>query len=249
MEYGEPYTVKEKLQDFMADGDTNKVIVPTLFLVVKDIDAFTAPVRTLADFNGDPLMVYNWHCGIDTDTVEEETKLTSALTESIRAYLIELSEQDEQGELYYSVTVQGREEERTTFYDMYGSLFFLGIMLSVVFLLAAVLIIYYKQMSEGYEDHARFEIMQKVGMTKGDIRKSINSQMLTVFFLPLLLAGVHLGFAFPFVTKIFRLFAFDNLKLSILVNVACFVAFGVFYAIVYKITSHVYYGIVSGKKG
>ncbi len=248
MEYSETYTVKEHLKNFKVDADRNKIIVPTMFLVVKDIDAFTAPVRTHTDDAVDSMITYRWQCGIDTETVEEEAKLASTLYEKFRTHQIEQNELIDQGGMLYSVSIQSREEERTSFYDMYGSLFFLGIMLSIVFLLAAVLIIYFKQISEGYEDYSRFEIMQKVGMTKRDIKKSINSQMLTVFFLPLLLAGVHLAFAFPFVTKIFRLFAFDNLVLSILVNVACFAVFGIFYAIVYKITSNIYYAIVSGRK-
>ena len=86
--------------------------------------------------------------------------------------------------------VESLAENRGDFYGSYGSLFFLGIILSVGFSLAAVLIIYYKQISEGYEDQARFDIMQKVGMTRRDIRSSINSQLLLVFFLPLLLAGL-----------------------------------------------------------
>ena len=121
-------------------------------------------------------------------------------------------------------------------------------MLSIVFLLAAVLIIYYKQISEGYEDHGRFEIMQKVGMTKRDIRKSINSQMLTVFFMPLVFAGIHLAFALPFLLKIFLMFGMDNAVLSILVCLGCLAVFGLFYAMVYKITSSSYYTIVSGRK-
>ena len=88
---------------------------------------------------------------------------------------------DENEMMYYSV--ESREMNREEFIQMYGGLFFLGMMFSIVFLLATVLIIYYKQISEGYEDRARFDIMQKVGMTKRDIRKSINSQVLTVFFL------------------------------------------------------------------
>ncbi len=131
---------------------------------------------------------------------------------------------------------------------MYGSLFFLGLVLSAVFLLAAVLIIYYKQICEGYEDSARFDIMQKVGMTKREIRKSINSQMLTVFFLPLLMAGVHLAFAFPFITKILLMFTFSNTALSITVNAVCFALFGLLYALVYKLTSGAYYAIVCTKE-
>ncbi len=105
-----------------------------------------------------------------------------------------------------------------------------------------------KQISEGYEDYARFDIMQKVGMTKKDIRKSINSQMLTVFFLPLVFAGIHLTFAFPFIMKIFKMFAFDNTMLGITINLICFIVFGVLYGVVYKITSGAYYRIVSGMR-
>ena len=83
---------------------------------------------------------------------------------------------------------------RTEFYINNGGLFFLGLLLGIVFLFAAVLIMYYKQISEGYEDQSRFGIMQKVGMTKKEIRKSINSQVLTVFFLPLIAAGLHFNF-------------------------------------------------------
>ena len=154
----------------------------------------------------------------------------------------------EHDEAIYGYSILSREAQRESFYDLYGSLFFLGIMLSIVFLLAAVLIIYYKQISEGYEDGFRFEIMQKVGMTKRDIKKSINSQMLMVFFMPLIFAGIHLAFAFLFLSQIFLLFGFDNRILGMVVNLVCFCVSGVFYALVYKITSTSYYTIVSGEK-
>ena len=137
---------------------------------------------------------------------------------------------------------------RDDFYGSFGGLFFLGIMLSIVFIIAAVLIIYYKQVSEGYEDQSRFEIMQKVGMTKKDIRKSINSQMLTVFFLPLLFAIVHLGFAFPMINKLLLLFGLDNLGLLLLTAGISALVFALFYVIVYRVTSNAYYSIVSGAK-
>lgn len=128
----------------------------------------------------------------------------------------------------------------------FGSLFYLAIVLSIVFLIAAVLIIYYKQISEGYEDQARFDIMQKVGMTKREIKKSINSQLLTVFFLPLVGAGIHLIFAFPMIRKILLLFNLTNLHLYTIVTLISFGAFALFYTIVYRITSNAYYHIVSG---
>ena len=242
MEYGDTYKVKEQLDEFQVDGDSSALIIPTVFLVVNDIYAFSEPVKDMKNDNGDPMMMYDWRCGFDMDTVDAELAATAGLKEMFRNLDIENDES------IYAYYVQSREVMRESFYDLYGSLFFLGIMLSIVFLLAAVLIIYYKQISEGYEDHGRFEIMQKVGMTKRDIRKSINSQMLTVFFMPLIFAGIHLAFAFPFISKIFLMFGMDNTLLTIIVNLICFAVFGIFYAMVYKITSSSYYTIVSGRK-
>lgn len=139
-------------------------------------------------------------------------------------------------------------EHRGDFYGTFGGIFFLGIILSVVFLIAAVLIIYYKQITEGYEDESRFAIIQKVGMTKKDIRKSVNSQMLTVFFMPLVMAVMHLAFAFPIVKKLLALFNLRNVPLMIAVLAVTILVFGVFYAVVYKITSNVYFSIVSENK-
>jgi putative ABC transport system permease protein len=104
---------------------------------------------------------------------------------------------------------------------------------------------YYKQISEGYEDVERFEILQKVGMTKKEIKRSINSQILTVFFAPLLFAGLHVGFAFPIILKMLMIFGLFNTQLLVLVTIGTFLVFAVFYALVYKITSRSYYRIVS----
>ncbi len=130
----------------------------------------------------------------------------------------------------------------------FAGLFALGAILSVVFLFAAVLMIYYKQITEGYEDQNRFAIMQKVGMTKKDIRKSINSQMLTVFLLPLLTAGLHLCFAFPMIRMLLLAFSMTNTMLFVQTCLISFAVFGLFYVIVYRITSNAYYSIVSGAK-
>ena len=112
-----------------------------------------------------------------------------------------------------------------------------------------MLIIYYKQICEGYEDQARFDIMQKVGMTKVEIRRSINSQVLTVFFAPLLLAGVHLAFAFPLIRKLLLLLlGLTNVGLFAGVTVVCFVAFALFYVLIYRLTSRSYFRIVSGMR-
>lgn len=149
----------------------------------------------------------------------------------------------------YSYAVTDATDGRVDYYGTFGGLFFLGVLLSLVFILAAVLIIYYKQISEGYEDRARYAIMRKVGMTKKEIRRSINSQLLTVFYLPLALAGLHMVFAFPMIQKLLTLFAFYNVKLFVLTTLGSFAVFAVFYALVYRLTSNVYYRIVSADDG
>ena len=115
-----------------------------------------------------------------------------------------------------------------------------------MFLLATVLIIYYKQISEGYEDQSRFEIMQKVGMTRKDIHKSINSQMLTVFLLPFATAVLHTAFAFPMVQKLLMLFNLRNAALMLTVMAVTVLLFGLIYALIYKLTANAYFSIVSG---
>ena len=137
-------------------------------------------------------------------------------------------------------------DSRETFRDLYGGFFFLGVLLSVVFVSAAVTIIYYKQVSEGYEDAGRFAILRKVGMTDREIRRSVNSQVRTVFLAPLLLAGIHLCFAFPMIRKLIGLLGVANLPLLLGITAACYLLFGVIYALVYFATSHVYAQIVSG---
>lgn len=131
---------------------------------------------------------------------------------------------------------------------MNGGLFFLGVMLGAVFLFGTVLIMYYKQISEGYEDQDRFNILMKVGMSRKEVKQSINSQVLTVFFLPLVTAGIHLAFAFPLISKILLLLSATAESLLIIVTACCYLVFALFYVIVYAITSKGYYTIVSGRE-
>lgn len=126
----------------------------------------------------------------------------------------------------------------------FGGLFFIGIFLGILFTMAAILIIYYKQISEGYDDKQRFDIMQKVGMTHGEVKSTIHSQILTVFFLPLITAGMHVAFALPMITKILKLMGLMNEKLYFKCTLVSFGAFAVVYAIVYGLTAKVYYKIV-----
>ena len=127
---------------------------------------------------------------------------------------------------------------------MYGGLLFIAVILGLVFVCGEVLIIYYKQVTEGYEDVGRFAIMRKVGMTEREIRKSIRHQILTVFFLPLFGAGLHTLFAFPMLEKLLKMMVYASRSLFLTTLAICFAIFTVFYVLVYLITSKAYTRII-----
>lgn len=134
------------------------------------------------------------------------------------------------------------------FIALNGGLFFLGVLLGAVFLFGTVLIMYYKQISEGYEDQDRFNILMKVGMTKKEVKQTINSQVLTVFFMPLIMAGIHLAFAFPMIQKILMLMSGVEAKVFVIVTIGCYLVFALFYVLVYVVTSKSYYTTISSKE-
>ncbi|ERK29853.1 ABC transporter permease [Clostridium intestinale] len=130
------------------------------------------------------------------------------------------------------------------FFSFYGGMLFIGVFLGALFLMATVLIIYYKQVSEGYDDKERFDIMQKVGMSKTEIKKTISRQILMVFFLPLITAIIHVGFAFPMITKILKVLNITNVNLFMWLTLATILVFVIIYGIVFNLTARAYYKIV-----
>ena len=185
------------------------------------------------------------------------SELSTRLEEDVRYYYSfdfkgEISE-ERQNQFYAELrTLLGkgsyaecRAEARGGFYSLYGGFLFLGIFLGVLFVMATVLIIYYKQISEGYDDRERFVIMQKVGMSREEVKASIHSQVMQVFFLPLLAAGVHIVVVFRWLTQLLALLALDNSVLFSLCTLGSFLVFAVLYMLVYMLTARVYYKIVS----
>ena len=142
--------------------------------------------------------------------------------------------------------VASRQEMAEEFYAMYGGFLFLGIFLGLMFLLATVLIIYYKQISEGYEDQRRYQIMQQVGMSRREVGVSIRGQILLVFFLPLLAAGLHILAAFPMLCRILELFGLYDVSLFALCTAGTLAVFAAVYALVYGLTARTYERIVGG---
>ena len=148
----------------------------------------------------------------------------------------------------YSLRCRQKEyyEEYLAFY---GAMFFLGMFLGFLFVMTTVTIMYYKQVSEGMEDRGRYAIMQKVGMTRAEVRSSIRSQVLTVFFLPLGTAAVHVACAFPMIVYILAAFGVQDVKLFALCTLGCFGVFTVLYVAVYLLTARAYNRIVEGRQG
>ena len=241
---GTTLTVKEQLSNMMNTGESAMLIIPSVFIVTNDMDSLIKSFnKELGDMPQKYLCQLESSYLFDTDLSDKQQ---IELAQEIHKQIIELDSSD--NSQYYSYSIECKAQERDEFYGTFGGIFFLGIFLSIIFLSATVLIIYYKQITEGYEDEARFEIMRKVGMTAQDIRNSINSQMLTVFFLPLATATIHTIFAFSIVQKLLAIFNLYNTALSLTVTLVTIVIFGIFYGIVYKITSNAYYTIVSGNK-
>ena len=154
-----------------------------------------------------------------------------------------------QGSYYHdSISSTFKSEILQAFRDTYSSLFFLGIFLSILFIMATILIIYYKQISESYDDKERYEIMQNVGMSHTEVKRTIRSQVLTVFFLPLIVAGVHVAFAFPIMSRVLSLLGLMNVTLYITCTVICFLVFALMYGIIFAVTSRLYYKTVNKKQ-
>lgn len=143
------------------------------------------------------------------------------------------------------IAARTRATEAQDFYATNGGFLFLGVFLGVVFVIAMVLIMYYKQISEGHEDRQRFAIMQQVGLPKRDIRRSINMQVLIVFFAPLIVAGIHVAFDFGMMRQLLMLFTMFNLKVTAICTLCVFGGFALLYAAVYALTARTYYKIVS----
>jgi putative ABC transport system permease protein len=213
-------------------------IIPSIFMFVSDTEQLMEIDQYQRIVYGENFSDFEDCYSFDLDCSDEEQL---AVRKDLVAALALLQEQDD---AFPNVASDWKASERLTLYSTFSGLLFLAILLSIVFICATVLIMYYKQITEGYEDAGRFEIMQKVGMTETEIRQSINSQILLVFFAPLLMAGLHVCFAFPIIYKLLNLFGIMNRPLLIQTSAGAFLVFACLYRLVYKITSRSYYHIV-----
>ena len=240
LENGREWKIKKMVPTFVDNGIDVMSTISSMFIFVKDKDVLSEIREECEQLSGMETAIDNYR-GIN---LKADRDKQMEVAQELQKYGAEFEQQNEN----LHVMVECRETERAGFYALYGGMFILGILLGIVFIVGMVLIMYYKQITEGYEDQQRFEILQKVGMSRRAIRKSINSQVLTVFFMPLIAAGIHTAFAFPMMSKIIVLFGINNQKLLISVTGACYVFFTLFYVAMYLITSRAYYSIVSFKR-
>ncbi len=234
------FQIKEYLSELSIAGTTSNVVCDAYFVVVKDKavlqELYEREHAVYQDRASDIQSLVSMDV---TGGEEQEIACVKRIWELVESYNQPLPESDQ-----IDLQATSRTKQKESFLVFCGGFLFLGIFLGFVFLMATVLIIYYKQISEGYEDKARFEIMQKVGMSKKEVKASIRSQILKVFFLPLVMACIHLAAAFPMMNRLILLFGMSNAPLFAICTVVTVGVFAVIYLIVYGITARSYYKIV-----
>ncbi|CTP30512.1 TPA: ABC transporter permease [Streptococcus pneumoniae] len=230
------FSVKEEFnKDFIVNHVPNKFNILTTdynYLVVPDLQAFLDQFPDSA--------IYNQFYGGMNVNVSEEEQLKVA--EEYENYLNQFNAQlDTEGSYVYGSNLADASSQMSA---LFGGVFFIGIFLSIIFMVGTVLVIYYKQISEGYEDRERFIILQKVGLDQKQIKQTINKQVLTVFFLPLLFAFIHLAFAYHMLSLILKVIGVLDTTMMLIVTLSICAIFLIAYVLIFMITSRSYRKIV-----
>ena len=242
---GDSYQVKTVLPEFPIRSGMEELSTNCYGVVVADDSVLAHLYDQQKQVYGNAASDYTRRIAASFAGREANGDVGEKLERDVKAYLKEVAfpQQQEPGEglVITGNTVWGARESVTA---MCGALLFLGIILGLVCLFATVLIVYYKQISEGYEDRARFQIMQKVGMSRREVKSTINSQVLLVFFLPLVVAGMHLAFAFPILEKMLHVLLLSSTSLFVACSLVTFGVFAAVYTLIYMATARTYYKIV-----
>lgn len=236
--YGTEYQVEKALSESPAEGESSRSeeLTKTYYVVLSDAGEMEVIDRNEQAFLGREESFISLSVGMDLTGSEEQKAQAASFMEAAA------KEKSFGGLSFYYM--ESRQENRQDMLAMNGSFFFLGIVLGAVFLMATVLIIYYKQISEGYEDKKRYEIMEKVGMSQKEVRQSIRSQTVKVFFLPLGMAVLHIAAAFPLMRRVLQVMSLDNWRLFLVCTGGTVLVFAVIYFAVYSLTARTYYRIV-----
>ncbi|PWJ48247.1 FtsX-like permease family protein [Faecalicatena contorta] len=222
------YQVKQVLEEMKIERNNMSYVLKTVYLIVDDTEQITQMLGQYG-FKGDSI-TYS-----DMFNLKGDEKAVESAMQHMKERLA--------GEMQ-EYTVEYRAAYSQEFYALYGGFLFLGIFVGALFLMATVLIIYYKQISEGYDDRGRYQIMQKVGMNLKEVKSSIRSQVLTVFFLPLAAAVIHVAVAFKVVTKLLAVLNLVNVHLFLICTIGTVGIFAIFYVVIFLVTSREYYNII-----
>lgn len=236
--YGQEFQVESTLPVSPAwdrNGHTEEM-TKTYYVVVADLDELKSIDQKEQAFLGREESFISLSADIDLTGTEEQRRQAASLVETA------VKEASFDGVTFSYM--ESRQQNRQDMLAMNGSFFFLGIVLGAVFLMATVLIIYYKQISEGFEDKKRYEIMEKVGMSQKEVRQSIRSQTVKVFFLPLGMAVIHIAAAFPLMRQVLQVMSLDNWQLFLACTGGTVLVFAAIYFLVYSLTARTYYRIV-----
>ncbi len=244
------YKVKENLESFPGQEDNAAYnMVDVYCMVVKDNAVLQGIYNQQKEAYGENASEYEYEISMNIDGAREEKIACAAAVKNsfkkrTKDIILDKDGKEEKGYYYFNY-IDSKQGSEDSHYSTNGGFLFLGIFLGILFLMATTLIIYYKQISEGYDDKGKFEIMEKVGMTKEEVRESIRSQVLKIFFLPIVAAGIHVAAAFPMTTKLLALFGLMNKTLFVWCTIGTLIVFIAIYGIVYILTARVYYKIVS----
>ncbi len=241
--FGSTYTVKEQLDSFPIPRNYATFLLNGHIIVISSDELFSQIKDAQLSAYGDDASWPEYEISLNLDGTDDE-KIICA--DAIDAEMMKYNEHTSEDINNYRLNsyTESRQKKAKQFYALYGGFLFLGLFLGTLFMMATALIIYYKQISEGYDDKDRFEIMQKVGMSHDEIKTTIRSQVLKVFFLPIAAAIVHIAAAFKMITKLLATLNLTNVPLFFWCTVATVIAFAVIYGLVYTLTAKIYYRIV-----
>lgn len=230
-----------QLDSFALVSGSSIMGLHTLYLVVPDLDSvleLRAQQNAYTSEHGGTRSMLNYTYQFDLSGTDDEQ------LDALHALLCDPGFESAAEAANVNYTTDMRADGYPTLRSTYGGFLFLGFFLGFVFLFATVLIIYYKQVSEGYDDRGRFRIMQQVGMTPKEVKATIRTQVLLMFFLPLVTAAIHIAFAFPLIKQIVFAFGLQNVHLFLLCTLGTFGVFALLYTFVYLLTARTYYRIV-----
>lgn len=235
------YKVTKNLELFPINNNMGS-IVRVIGIVVSDKEALGDIYTAQKESYGKNASEYTSRIGVIFKDEDKVSKVGNALNEDIFSILRDTYESDEDVSL--EANLDTKWEAKNNVLEMYGTFLFLGILLGFVCLFSTILIIYYKQISEGYEDRQRFQIMEKIGMEQNEVKKTISSQLVLQFFLPLITAAIHTAVAFPILLKLLKILMLTNSMLFLICTIITFAVFSIVYIVVYKLTAKTYYKIV-----